>query len=113
MTADDFRNLALELPETTEASHMGHADFRVRGKIFATLPYPDEDCGMVKLTPEQQAEFVRAAPAIFEPFPGGWGARGATLVRLRSAKPNTVRPALVTAWRNTAPKRLAQRFDDE
>lgn len=113
MTADDFRELALSLPETMEASHMEHPDFRVRGKIFATLPYPDEDCGMVKLTPDQQAQFVLESPTVFEPFPGGWGRGGATLVRLRTAKPNVVRPALVAAWRNTAPKKLAQQFADE
>ena len=113
MTADDFRKLALSLPETTEASHMQHPDFRVRGKIFATLPYPDEDCGMVKLTPEQQSKFVLEAPKVFEPFPGGWGRRGATLVRLRAAKPNVVRPALVAAWRNTAPKKLSQQLEDD
>ena len=105
--------MALSLPETTEASHMQHPDFRVRGKIFATLPYPDDACGMVKLTPDQQTQFVRESPTVFEPFPGGWGRGGATLVRLRAAQPNVVRPALVTAWRNSAPKKLAQQLDDE
>ena len=92
---------------------MQHPDFRVRGKIFATLPSADEDRGMVKLTPEQQAQFVRESPNVFEPVPGGWGRGGATLVQLRAAKPNVVRHALVAAWRNSAPKKLAQQFDDE
>ena len=85
---------------------MRHPDFRVRGKIFATLAYPDSGWGMVKLTPHQQMLFVLAEPKIFEPVKGGWGRRGATLVRLRAAKKSSVRKALDAAWRNTAPKRL-------
>ena len=112
MTADDYRKLALRLPEAVEQSHMGHPDFRVGGKIFATL-WPDEKWGMVKLTPEQQAEFMRAAPTMFEPIKGAWGARGATKVNLPRAKAAFVRPALVAAWKNTAPKKLAQQFEEE
>ncbi len=112
MTAEEFRNLALSLPETREAAHMGHPDFRVRGKIFATL-WPDDEWGMVKLTPEQQAAFVRAEPKVFQSVNGAWGARGCTKVRLLPATEGTVRRALVAAWRNTAPKRLAQQFQDE
>jgi hypothetical protein len=104
MTADDFRRIALEMPEAVEASHMAHPDFRVGGKIFATLGYPKVDIGMVKLTPEQQREFVLAEPEIFAPVPGGWGLRGATHVRLKKADPDSVRPALAAAWNNTAPK---------
>src|SRR2546423_14706635 len=106
MTADDFRRLALELPETSEGAHMGHPDFRVGGKIFATLG-PDETWGMVKLTPEQQAEFVRAKPKVFEPISGAWGRRGATKVILKAATKTAVVPALVAAWQNTAPKQLS------
>jgi hypothetical protein len=113
MTPDDFRELALGLPEAEEDAHMGHPDFRVRGKIFATLGAPDADCGMVKLTPDDQSEFVRHAPDVFQPVKGGWGRRGATNVRLNSATADVVRPALVAAWRNTAPKRLAEQFPDE
>ena len=112
MTADDFRSLALRLPEASEAAHMRHPDFRVRGKIFATLG-PDEDWGMVKLTPDEQAAFVRAEPDVFHPASGAWGERGCTIVHLRDANEITVRQALSAAWRNTAPKRLAQEFDPE
>ncbi len=107
MTADDFRSLALSLPETLEHSHMGHPDFRVRGKIFASLG-PEEKWAMVKLTPEQQAGFTRADPEVFEAFRGAWGLRGCTKVILRAAGERIVWPALLAAWRNTAPKRLAR-----
>jgi len=109
MTAADFRRLALALPEATEGSHMGHADFRVRNKIFATLN-EDETLGMVKLNPEQQHEQVQACPKMFVPVKGGWGLRGATHVMLPAAKEPVVRQALATAWRNTAPKSLAAKL---
>ena len=112
MTAAAFRRLALSLPQAVEKSHMKHPDFRVRGKIFATLG-PDEAWGMVKLTPDQQQEFIRQQPKVFEPFNGAWGARGCTKVRLEAATTDAVRPALVAAWRNTAPARLAEDFDEE
>jgi hypothetical protein len=110
MTTDDFRALALSLPEAVESAHMGHPDFRVRGKIFATLA-PDAARAMVKLTPDQQALFVRTEPDVFEPVPGGWGRKGATYLRLEAATEPAVRQALVAAWRNTAPKRLAAQFE--
>ena len=110
MTADDFRSLALTLPEASEESHMGHPDFRVRGKIFATLG-PDETWGMVKLTPEQQSLFVRTEAKSFQPFNGAWGRRGCTKVILEAATEPSVRQALMLAWRNAAPKRLMQQFD--
>ncbi len=113
MTADDFRMLALSLPEAEESAHMGHPDFRVRGKIFATLSPSGEGWGMVKLTPEQQRHFVRLDPGVFTPFKGGWGARGATSVHLEAATEDVLRPALIAAWRNTAPKRLAEQHDLE
>jgi hypothetical protein len=112
MTSQEFRDLALSLPETTEAAHMGHPDFRVRGRIFATLG-PDEAWGMAKLTPEQQALFVRSEPKVFQPVNGAWGRRGCTYVRLEVATEPSVRQALVAAWRNTAPKRLAQQLEDD
>jgi len=111
MTADEFRSLALSFPETLEAAHVGHPDFRVGGKIFATLG-PDEDWGMVKLTAEQQALFVRAESDVFRPANGAWGRRGSTIVRLADADEATVRQALMAAWRNTAPKRLVQDHDE-
>ena len=107
MTAKEFRAIALSLPEATEAAHMGHPDFRVGGRIFATLGYPRNGWGMVSLTPEQQELFVRAQPAAFAPVQGGWGRSGATNVRLRAAKKAAVREALSIAWRNRAPKRLS------
>src|SRR6185503_12163317 len=73
MTANDFRRLALSLPEVAEAAHMGHPDFRVAGKIFATLNYPRTGWGMVSLTPEQQELFVGAQPKAFMPVKGGVG----------------------------------------
>jgi hypothetical protein len=108
MTADDFRTLALGLPEATESAHMGHPDFRVRGKIFATLAYPDDSWGMVKLTGDQQAVLVQAEPEVFRPVKGGWGRKGATNVRLEGATSTSVRDALVMAWRNVAPETLAK-----
>lgn len=112
MTANEFRKLALGLPEAVEASHMGHPDFRVRGKIFATLG-PDEDWGMAKLTPAQQAEFMAAALVAFRPASGAWGDRGCTIIDLGEAKAGDVGKALAAAWRNTAPKRLVQQHEKD
>lgn len=110
MTADDFRRIALSLPEASESAHMDHPDFRVRGKIFATLGYPDQDWGMVKLTLEQQASLVRAEPAVFVPAKGAWGRRGSTTVRLEAVDLMTLAGALVAAWRNVVPKRLSDQL---
>lgn len=98
--------MALSLPETEEREHMAHPDFRVGGKIFATLAYPDESWAMVKLFPDQQAEFVTAHPKMFAPVKGGWGKQGATNVLLKAATKVRVREALAAAWKNTAPRRL-------
>jgi len=87
---------------------MHHPDFRVRGKIFATLGYPDDDWGMVKLPPEQQRNFIRANPDVFRPAKGAWGRRGNTNVHLPTAKIGIVREALAMAWPNRAPKRLTK-----
>jgi len=107
MTADQFRHLALGLPEAAEGAHMGHPDFRVRGKIFATL-WPDDGWGMVKLAPREQRAFCSADPRVFRPVDGGWGRRGATRVALRHARIGTLRRALLAAWRTVAPKRLVR-----
>jgi hypothetical protein len=109
MTPAGFRRLALALPETSEVGHMGHPDFRVGGKIFATLGYPDDGWGMVKLTPDQQEALVSAEPSVFVPVEGGWGRGGATNVRLGAARAASLRLALATAWRNVAPRALAGR----
>ena len=106
MTAEGFRRLALSLPEATEQAHMQHPDFRVRGKIFATLGYPDDAHGMVKLRHEQQDALTQARPEVFSPVPGGWGKRGATYVALAAADEAIVYDALSMAWQNTAPKDL-------
>jgi hypothetical protein len=105
MTADKFRSLVLSLPETSESAHMARPDFRVGGKIFATLG-PNGDWGMVKLKPDEQASFLRAAPDIFQPASGAWGRRGSTIIRLRDAKSSIVKQAVIEAWRNVAPERL-------
>jgi len=112
MTAAKFRKLALSLPGASEAAHMGHPDFRVGGKIFATLG-PDETWGMVKLTPDEQAACMSAEPGVYHPASGAWGRGGCTIIQLRKAKELAVRHALLTAWRNMAPQRLVRKFDEE
>ena len=112
MTKEDFRRLALELPDAIESAHMGHPDFRVGGKIFATL-MPQEGWAMVKLTPDEQEAFVQAAPRVFSPVPGGWGRHGATRVHLKSATKAIARDGLTAAWRIRAPKGLVRDFDGE
>lgn len=87
-----------------ESAHMGHPDFRANGKIFATL-YPDGHTGMVKLTPEQQSEFMQAHRGAFVPASGAWGRQGCTSVVLRSADESTVGEAMTLAWRNTVKKK--------
>jgi hypothetical protein len=111
MTPNQFRRLALSLPESTEGAHMGHPDFRVNGKIFASL-WSDGLTAMVKLRPEQQRQFVRDNPATFSAVKGGWGRNGATQVHLKSADRASLRAAILTAWLNTAPKRLVDNFDE-
>jgi hypothetical protein len=106
MSSKDFRLTALKLPGVIEGSHQGHADFRVGKRIFATLGYPDDDWGMVKLTPEQQSMLVDAEPEIFRPVPGGWGKRGSTNVRFATADQTTLKSALTLAWSNIAPPSL-------
>lgn len=106
MTPSAFRKFALSLPETEERQYMNHPDFRVAGKIFATLSYPDKNRGMVKLSPEDQHYFSRDHPAAFVPVKGIWGRRGATSVHLKSADKGVAEKAIQAAWRFNAPKRL-------
>jgi len=94
--------MALEIPASVERSHMNHPDFRVAGKIFASLGVPDESWGMVKLTPEQQRTFIENAPQAFKPCSGAWGRQGCTNVYLPSAKARIVRTALDAAAKNVA-----------
>ena len=97
MTAADFRRIALRMSETLEAVHMGHPDFRVKGRIFATL-HPGEKAGMVKLTPEQQQDLIAAHPTMFEPENGAWGRQGCTRVHLAAAEREVVGEAMTLAW---------------
>jgi hypothetical protein len=107
LTPAEFRTLALALPKTEQRRHMNHPDFRVLGKIFATLGYPDKRYGMVKLTPAQQEEFVAANPAAFSPVRGAWGRQGCTSVFLGKVTKRALQEALLAAWRNYAPAELA------
>ena len=114
MTSADFRRLALSLEGAEEGSHFGAADFRVGGRIFATLAAEKQGYGNLMLTPEQQATFVAEASEIFIPIPGGWGRNGATHVVLARANEDLLLGALRTAWKlrvekngKTRPKRKA------
>jgi len=111
VTSKDFRRIALSFPEAVESAHQDHPDFRVGGKVFATLGYPEKGWGMVKLPPKEQVFVIEAEPNVFQPAKGAWGLRGSTMVRLGSANKTSLRRALAAAWRNTAPKRLAAQFD--
>jgi len=104
MTPAQFRRLALSFPKVSEGAHMNHPDFRVGGKIFATLGYPDREHGMVILPPEEQAQLVRAHPKVFALGKGAWGKKGCTIVRLEAADKATLQSALKMAWRNKAEK---------
>jgi hypothetical protein len=99
MTAKDFRRLALQLQGAEEGSHMGAADFRVGGRIFATLAHEAQGYGNLMLTPAQQALFIQDQPAVFLPVGGGWGRNGATHVRLEAANEDLLVGALRTAWK--------------
>ena len=106
-TPSDFRSIALSLAETEERKHMNHPDFRVAGKIFATLAYPNKQFAMVKLTPIQQEDFVESYPAVFRPCNGAWGRKGCTSVLLAKANKRSLKEAILAAWRNHAPSELA------
>ena len=110
MTAAAFRTFALGLPEAAEGAHMGHADFRVRGKIFASLG-PGADRAMVKLPPDEQADVLEEPGGVYQPAAGAWGAGGCTIVRLREADARIVSAALVAAWRKAAPRTLVRAYD--
>jgi hypothetical protein len=99
MKPTDFRRIALSLEGAEEGSHMGAADFRVGGRIFATLASQKQGYGNLMLTPEQQAEFVRELPEVFLPIPGGWGKMGMTHIRLAQASEDVLAGALLAAWR--------------
>ena len=107
MTPNDFRKLALSLADAIESAHMDHPDFRVGGKIFATLGYPDASWAMVALPPVDQDLFIQADPLAFIPVKGAWGKQGATNVRLGKAKKALVKRALESARRYRIEKTAA------
>lgn len=97
MTADDFRELVLNLEGTVESSHMSHPDFRANGRIFASLT-GDERRGTLGLAPDEQQALIQAHPRTFEPANGAWGRQGWTVVNLQQADVGAVRGAVVLAW---------------
>ena len=99
MNIHDFRRIALSLEGAEESSHMGSPDFRVGGRIFATLAAAKLGYGNIMIAPEQQAAFVEELPAVFIPVKGGWGRNGATHVRLELANEDILTGALKTAWK--------------
>lgn len=98
MTPDAFREIVLAQFGALEGAHMGHADFRASGRVFASLD-KDEVRGMVKLTPEQQQGFVKAEPKVYTPASGAWGRQGCTMVTLALAKEASVQRAAKLAWK--------------
>lgn len=104
MTTNEFRALALSFPDTEECAHHGHPDFRVAGRIFATLHGAGANTGMVQLTPEQQAEFMHDYPQVFLPAAGKWGQNGSTIVNLPKATKAVLKTAVEAAWKNAIDK---------
>lgn len=98
VTANEFRALALALPDVEERSHMGHPDFRANGRIFATLADEEAALAMAKVSPEVQEALIEGAPKVFRPCAGMWGMGGATYVELRAAQPSAVKRALHAAY---------------
>jgi hypothetical protein len=109
MTADEARALALSLPGAEESSHFDTPDFRVRGKIFATLTEPHRM--VVRIDPNDQAVLLAADPETFSPCPGAWGLKGWTIVQLASVDPEVLHDLLVDSWRRLVPRKVAAAFD--
>jgi len=114
MSPDEFRRIALSMKSAVEGAHMGHPDFRANGKIFATL-HPGERSGIVKLTPDQQQEFLHMNSEAFAPASGAWGRQGSTMVSLDLIDAETLGQAMTLAWQNVfriagqaKPKRAAK-----
>ena len=103
MRENDFRRIALGMEGAVEGAHMGHPDFRVNNRIFATLHH-DRESGGLALTPDQQEQFMRAHPDAFVPASGAWGRAGATTVRLASVHEETLGEAVTLAWQNIVSK---------
>lgn len=112
MTPAEFRRLALSLPGVEESSHMGHPDFRVGKKIFATLGYPDAKSATVMIAPQEQDILVRQHSRAFTPAAGAWGRAGSTSVKLSAASRRAVALALESAWHRRAPAKLLAEFPD-
>ena len=119
MKPTDFRRIALSLEGAEEGSHMGAADFRVGGRVFATLASQEQGYGNLMLTPEQQDDFVSELPEVFLPIPGGWGRMGMTHIRLERASEDVLAGALRAAWglrieknSNTRKKRVNNKKSD-
>jgi hypothetical protein len=104
-----FRRLALQLPRAVESSHMNHPDFRLNNRIFATLSAQDKVCGVLKLTPEQQQDFIAEQPHAFSPVQGGWGRMGMTFVHLDKADESLIAGALNTAYHNLHKKQTEKK----
>jgi YjbR len=109
MNAEDFRRIALSLEGSEESSHMGAPDFRVGGRIFATLASQAQGYGNLMLTPEQQAAFVEELPEVFVPIAGGWGRMGMTHIRLAPAPEDVLVGALRTEWKLRLEKNASQK----
>jgi hypothetical protein len=100
---ETFRRIALGMKDAVESAHMGHPDFRVGGRIFATL-HADRQWGMVKLTPDQQRSLTSEHPGVFAPESGAWGRQGCTRVRLDAVDQDTLGEAITLAWQNATRK---------
>ena len=109
MTADEARAIALALPGAEEKRHFDVADFRVRGKIFTTLPGPDRM--VVRIEPADQAVLLAAEPGTFSPAAGAWGLKGWTVVQLRTVDRDVLHDLVISSWRRLAPKRVAAAYD--
>jgi hypothetical protein len=109
MTAGDFRRIALSLEGAEEGSHMGAVDFRVGGRIFATLASVSQGYGNLMITPEMQADFIAEAPGVFLPIAGGWGRMGMTHIRLAEASEDVLEGALRAAWKLRVAKNASGR----
>jgi hypothetical protein len=107
MTPSQFRKLALSIPDVVESEHQGHPDFRISGKIIASLGATGDDWAMVKLTAEQQLAHCKSAPECFQPCKGAWGRQGCTSVQLSAAKSDVIKSALRLAVDNVSVARSA------
>ena len=113
MSPDEFRRLALSFPETAESAPQGVPEFRVRTKVFAGLGYPIGERAAIKLTPAEQAKYMAADPQHVFLAKGPRGQRGWMIVHLAAVNPELLRAALVTAWRNAAPKQLVREYEGD